>query len=61
MECSVRKLAELEPLQDEENFTIYRRGPTFGTSFVAFNMNPGRNPDTGEPYLPSHKLEWVQQ
>ena len=21
-------------------------------------MNPGRNPDTGEPYLPPHKLEW---
>ncbi len=54
------ELAELEPLQEEKNFTIYRRGPAFGTSFVAFNMNPGSNPDTGEPYLPSHKLEWFR-
>ena len=52
------ELEELEPLQDEGNFTIHRRGPAFGTSFVAFNMNPGSNPDTGEPYLSSHKLEW---
>ena len=54
------ELAELEPLQGEKNFTIYRRGPAFGTSFVAFNMNPGSNPDTGEPYLPPHKLEWFR-
>ena len=52
------ELEELEPLQDEGNFTIIRRGPAFGTSFVAFNMNPGSNPETGEPYLPSHKLSW---
>ena len=54
------ELEELEPLQEEKNFTIYRRGPAFGTSFVAFNMNPGLNSDTGEPYLPPHKLEWFR-
>ena len=27
------------------------RGPTFGTTFLVFNMNPGKNPDTGEPYV----------
>ena len=54
------ELAELEPLQEEKNFTIHRRGPAFGTSFVAFNMNPGSDPDTGEPYLPAHKLEWFR-
>ena len=52
------ELEELEPLQDEGNFTIHRRGPAFGTSFVAFNMNPGLSADTGEPYVPPHKLSW---
>ena len=50
--------AELEPLQDEGNFTIHRRGPGFGTTFLGFNVNPGANPDTGDPYVDAHKLEW---
>ena len=52
------ELPQLEPLQEEGNFTIYRRGPTFGTTFVTFNMNPGENPETGERYLAPEKLEW---
>ena len=52
-------LPELEPLQDEENFTIYRRGPAFGTTFLGFNMNPGES-DTGTPYLAPEKLEWFR-
>ena len=54
------ELEELEPLQEEKNFIIHRRGPAFGTSFVAFNMNPGLNSETVEPYLPPHKLEWFR-
>ena len=54
------ELARLEPLQEEGNFTIYRRGPAFGTTFLGFNMNPGRNPETGEPYLAPEKLEWFR-
>ena len=50
--------AQLEPLQDDQNFTIYRRGPTFGTTFLAFNVNPGQNPETGEPHLDPRKREW---
>ena len=50
----------LEPLQVEGNFTIYRRGPAFGTTFLGFNMNPGMDPDTGEPYLAPEKLEWFR-
>ncbi len=50
--------AELEPLQEDRNFTIHRRGPAFGTTFLAFNVNPGSGPDTGEPYLDPVKLEW---
>ena len=52
------ELAQLEPLQGQENFTIYRRGPAFGTTFLGFNMNPGRNADTGKPYLAPEKLRW---
>ena len=54
------ELPKLEPLQEEGNFTIYKRGPAFGTTFLGFNMNPGQDPDTGEPYLPPEKLEWFQ-
>ena len=50
----------LEPLQEEGNFTIYRRGPAFGTTFLTFNMNPGSNPDTGEPYITPKKREWFR-
>ena len=50
--------AALYPLQQAENFTIHRRGPTFGSNFLTFNMNPGLNPDTGEPFLAPEKLNW---
>ena len=53
-----KEFAELEPLQEEGNFTIYRRGPAFGTTFLVFNMNPGVNPETGEPYVAPEKLAW---
>ena len=54
------EFALLEPLQEEGNFTIHRRGPAFGTTFLTFNMNPGSNPETGEPYLAAEKLAWFQ-
>ena len=50
--------AELEPLQEEGNFTIHGRGPGFGTTFLGFNVNPGADPETGEPYVAGEKLEW---
>ncbi len=53
-----KEYAQLEPLQEDQNFTIFKRGPTFGTTFLAFNMNPGRNAETGELYLAPRKLEW---
>ena len=36
---------ELEPLQQDGNFTIYSRGPGFGTTFLTFNVHPGTNMD----------------
>ena len=52
------ELARLEPLQEEGNFAIYRRGPAFGTTFLGLNMNPGKDPSTGELYVAPEKLEW---
>ena len=54
------EFAELEPQQEEGNFTIYKRGPAFGTTFLGFNMNPGKNSETGDPYLAPEKLAWFQ-
>ena len=54
------ELARLEPLQEDLNFTIYKRGPAFGTTFLAFNMNPGHDPDTGQAYVDPEKLRWFQ-
>ena len=54
------EFAELEPLQAEGNFTIHKRGPAFGSTFLTFNMNPGANPETGEPYVLPDKLKWFQ-
>ena len=50
--------AELEALQGEANFTIHRRGPTFGTTFLAFNMNPGADAESGAAFLAPEKLAW---
>ena len=52
--------ATLEPLQEAENFTIHKRGPGFGTTFLVFNMNPGTSEETGEPYVDATKLNWFQ-
>ena len=53
-----KEFAELYPFQQDENFTIHRRGPAFGTTFLVFNQNPGANPETAEPYVAPEKLAW---
>ena len=52
------EFAALEPRQGSENFTIHRRGPGFGTTFLAFNVNPGQNSGTGAHYVAAEKREW---
>ena len=44
--------AQLEALQEEQDFTIHRRGPTFGSTFLTFNMNRGRTPTQAIPISP---------
>ena len=53
-----RDYATLEPRQKADNFTVHRRGPSAGTAFLAFNLNPGSNPETGEPYVAPERLGW---
>ena len=52
-------LPQLEPLQEEGNFTIHRRGPAFGTTFLGFNVNPGEI-GPGAPFVAPEKLEWFR-
>lgn len=39
------------------NYTIYNCGPTFGTEFVSFNLNPGKT-GKGKPFVNPSKLRW---
>jgi len=48
----------LKPLESERNFRIYDLGPDMGADFIVFNQNPGKNVNTGRPFLAPHKLEW---
>ena len=54
------EFARLTPLQEAENFTIHQRGPGLGLTFLTFNLNPGRDPDTGERYVAPERLEWFR-
>lgn len=48
----------LKPLENEKNFTVHDLGPDMGSSFIAFNMNPRKDPKSGAPFLSPEKLAW---
>ncbi len=48
----------LKPTEKEGNYTIYETGPAFGTNFVVFNLNSGKNKGTGQPFVAPKKLAW---
>ncbi|HOX39444.1 MAG TPA: ABC transporter substrate-binding protein [Candidatus Brocadiia bacterium] len=50
----------LNPLQKQNDFTIYRLGPGTGCSFVFFNQNTNSNSETGKPFVQPHKLKWFR-
>ena len=54
------EFATLDPLQGEENFTLFSRGPAFGSRFLVFNLNPGSDAETGEPFVAPEKLRWFE-
>jgi peptide/nickel transport system substrate-binding protein len=48
----------IKPREVRGNVTDFDWGPTFGTTFIVLTQNRGRNPETGQPFLPAHKLAW---
>ena len=52
------EFAELQPLQELEDFTLHRRGPSFHSTFLLFNQNAGADPQSGELYLAEEQLRW---
>lgn len=42
-------------------YTVYDIGPRLGSTHIWFNLNPGTNPKTGEPYVRPHKLAWFRE
>lgn len=48
----------LKPREKEGNYSVFNTGPAFGTSFIVFNLNSGKNEDTGKPFLKPEKLAW---
>ncbi|MCR4337378.1 MAG: ABC transporter substrate-binding protein [Candidatus Omnitrophica bacterium] len=48
----------VKPREQEGNFTIYETGPDFGTNFITFNQNSGKNPKTEESFVSPYKLAW---
>ena len=50
----------LKPQEAAKNFTLHRQGPNFGTTFLALNMNPGKNPKNDAPFVDPVKLRWFR-
>ena len=48
----------LKPKEAQGNFTIYRTGPSFGSSFLVFNENVSKDPKTGKTSIAPEKLSW---
>ncbi len=50
----------LKPQEAAKNFTLYKQGPNFGTTFLALNMNAGKNPNNDAPFVDPVKLNWFR-
>lgn len=46
----------LKKEEDRGKFTIYNGGPSYGTTFMAFNLNTGKR--DGKPLVEPHKSAW---
>ncbi|HEY9867731.1 MAG TPA: ABC transporter substrate-binding protein, partial [Candidatus Obscuribacterales bacterium] len=44
--------------QEAGNFKLYNLGQDIGTTFLMFNMNRRKNPETGKPYVNPVKSVW---
>ena len=52
------EFAQLEPMQEDTNFTIHRRGPSFDSTFLLFNQHLGTDNETGAPYVSDEQSYW---
>jgi peptide/nickel transport system substrate-binding protein len=48
----------LKKEETKRNFTIYNSGPNTGQTFIFFNLNKGRNPETGKPFVDPVRSKW---
>jgi len=53
-------LSILGPIQENNRFSIYNAGPSFGSNFLVFNQNPGKNQATDKPFVKPYKLNWFK-
>lgn len=53
-----RDTVELISAQKSEDFQLYNLGQSIGTTFLMFNMNRRKNPQTGKPYVDPVKSAW---
>ncbi|MBU6429150.1 MAG: ABC transporter substrate-binding protein, partial [Cyanobacteria bacterium REEB65] len=51
--------AEMVQQEKAGNFTIYKAGPDFGTFFLTFNQNVGKDP-SGKPYVNPIHEKWFR-
>jgi peptide/nickel transport system substrate-binding protein len=51
----------LKKEEDKRKFTIYNSGPNTGQTFVMFNLNKGRNPETGKPFVDPVRSKWFNE
>ncbi len=49
----------LKRKENEGNYSVYRLGPTFGTSFLFFNQNTGKN-SKGKNFVKPYLLKWFR-
>jgi peptide/nickel transport system substrate-binding protein len=47
--------ALLKKGEEDGGYTVYNLGPEMGTQMLWFNLNPGKNPATGETFVPKAK------
>ncbi|MBU3934167.1 MAG: ABC transporter substrate-binding protein [Candidatus Omnitrophica bacterium] len=48
----------LKPGEKQGGFRVYEAGPAFGTNFLIFNQNRGKDENSGRPYVQPGKLSW---
>ncbi len=50
--------ALLKPLESKKDFTVYDMGPSMGSSFLVFNLNPRQDEKSKKAYVDPIKLSW---